>query len=168
MMKRLLIVSAVLIFAIVIGIEWEQNKTCKRIIYDISQIQPHNITEFDIYPKLSTKLGNPISFKNQDQLIDNFFQSLRDLDSYKPNHDRVATREHTWILEIFAAGQSFQIRCYIPSSRKEKIVVGEIGSFEIKENYGLGYFQSRQLYQWYQQYSHRWLTPEGSPPAPPP
>ncbi|MCP4313950.1 MAG: hypothetical protein GY790_22065 [Bacteroidetes bacterium] len=33
---------------------------------------------------------------------------------------------------------------------------------------GSGYFQSRQLYHWYQKYSHRWLEPDESQPTPTP
>ena len=47
-------------------------------------------------------------------------------------------------------------------------MVGHLGKFSSKGTIDYGYFQSRKLYQWYQKYSHRWLEPEGSQPAPTP
>ncbi|GAK54525.1 hypothetical protein U14_05812 [Candidatus Moduliflexus flocculans] len=50
-----------------------------------------------------------------------------------------------------------QIKFHIPYGQGH-VVVGEFAGYQ-------NAFQSRQLYQWYQTYSHRWLMPEGTPPA---
>lgn len=46
---------------------------------------------------------------------------------------------------------------------KENILFGTLGKWgKNSGDFFYGDFQSRQLYQWYKQYSHRWLTPGAS------
>ena len=131
----------------------EQQKTS---IADLRSFDPQRVTSFRIYPRVIKPVGESITFNISESIISEFFQALKDISSYSPNHD-TAKKEENWYLEVTAEGDVFQIGFYIPYG-KGNIAVGEFD--------GGGEFQSRQLYQWYQTYSHRWLTPEGTPPVP--
>ena len=158
--KNLLTVAIVLLLLYPITLlmkkQEEQQKTS---IADLRSFDPQKVTSFKIYPRLTEPVGDSITFSISDPIVSDFFQALKDISSYSRNHDTVASWDHDWFLSISAENTMIQINFHIPYGRGN-IVAGEFD--------GGGEFQSRQLYQWYQQYSHRWLTPEGSPPAPPP
>ena len=59
--------------------------------------------------------------------------------------------DHEWFVEIDTTErQVIQMSCHLPANGKQIVH----GSFE-RSYYGR--FQSQRLFQWYQQYSHRWL-----------
>ena len=127
----------------------------------LQQANARSLTTFVIYPSAGKPVGTPVVLTLPDPLIDAFFEALNDARSYAPSGVTVTSPVHNWFIEIMIGNERLQIRCYIPSNEHSKMVVGEFIGWN-------GSFQSRQLYQWYQTYSHRWLTPEGSPSAPPP
>jgi len=122
-----------------------------------------------IYPRVSSLSGRAVTFRSPDPIVTEFWSALADIRRYWPNHDTISSRDHAWFVEIFAEDGLIHIQMdfHIPS-HKSSIVAGRIGTFSSISMTNYGEFQSRQLYQWYQTYSHRWLTPEGSPSAPPP
>jgi len=127
----------------------------------LQQANARSLTTFAIYPSAGKPVGTPVVLTLPDPLIDEFFKALNDVHSYAGSRVTVTSPAHNWFIEMMIGNEHLQIRCYIPSNERSKIVVGEFAGWN-------GSFQSRQLYQWYQTYSHRWLTPEGSPSAPPP
>ena len=133
----------------------------------VSMSSKHIVT-FRIYPRVGIPVGIPREFSVPDGMIEEFCQALGDIHSYQYDHDTVVSETHSWFLEFDTETERLQISFHIPSDRRE-IVVGELGEFNVGgggPHYG--YFQSRQLYHWYQKYSHRWLVPDGSQPAPVP
>ena len=125
-------------------------------------IEPSDITLFRIFPRTGKPIGSSIEISPPEPIIDEFIQALTDIGTYLPNHDTVELREHTWSLEISTeeAEKIVPIHFYIPYQQGDIVVADMLGND--------GYFQSRQLYQWYQKYSHRWLEPEDAPPTPTP
>jgi hypothetical protein len=120
---------------------------------DFHQVTTFRVTTFRIYPKVEESVRASIEFSVPEPIIDEFFQSLRDIQAYLPNHDTVKLPEHTWFLEVSAKGigKVIHIHFYIPS-RQGNIVVGQVVD-------GSTHFQSQQLFQWYQKYKDRWLKP---------
>jgi hypothetical protein len=118
-----------------------------------------HIITFRMYAEVTRPVGNSIEFRSSDPIIKEFFQSLEDFHPYSPNHDRVVSRNHHWFLEVADENITIHISCYIPY-REGDIVVGTLGKFSERNDTIYGHFQSEMLYQWYQKYSHRWLTPE--------
>ncbi len=112
---------------------------------------------FKIYPNVSGQFGTPREIKSPDPLIDDFFESISDIHGYSGRYT-VASEQDGWFIEFSFNNRKVQLSCSIPVQKKETIV----GWIEYNK------YQSRQLYHWYQQYSHRWLTPERTPPAPQP
>jgi len=106
-------------------------------------------------------VGKAIEFDPHDAIVADFFRSLTNITPYwLPGRDK----QNSWFLEVETHDTMIQIRFYIPGNNE--ILAGALGKWGKKNSGAVFYgdFQSRQLYQWYQTYSHRWLTPEGSPP----
>ncbi len=167
-MKDIVKVIFLLIFLITfIGIQLHQEQEYKRILEKLTSMNLKEIKEFRIYPRVSFAPSKTYrTFDAFDPLIKDFFLSLSDMHSYSPSHDRVVSLDHSWFVELATTQDiRFQIGCYIPSQQGE-LVIGELATGYSKNPQFYGKIQSRQLYQWYQTYSHRWLTPEASPPAP--
>ena len=137
----------------------DQSQIQVRALHEVTQ---ENIRTFRVYHETRK---SSFSFSPSESLVKEFVLALKDMRSYSFNHDAVKTdlqgESQEWGIEMYAtgAGQLFSIYFYVPARSQKNIIVGKIGT---------RYFQSELLYQWYQTYSHRWLTPEGSPPAPPP
>ena len=153
------------IFVVWIIVTFWQERQYQTTIKALTSIPPEQVTMFRIYPRrVGTPIDTHIEFTPPDSIITDFFQALTDQRPYSYSHDR-AREEQQWFFEV-AAGEVFiQISFHIPYDN-DNIVAGMLGKFTKNSTRSYGYFQSRQLYQWYQTYSHRWLTPEGSPPAP--
>jgi hypothetical protein len=159
MKEKVLTIVGLSILAIVVGMVVYEKMQYKRIIRSLTSMNPQNINSFRIYRRFNQPIGVPEKFRTPDPIIDAFFQSLGDIRSYSPSHDTVASQDHSWFLEVATEGKMIQIHCYVPSDRGD-LVVGELGEF--REGGGgphYGWFQSRKLYQWYQTYKHRWLSP---------
>ncbi len=139
-----------------------------RTIHILKAGIPQKVTLM-IYPRVSSPVGRAVTFRSPDPIVTEFWSALTDIRLYWPNHDTISSRDHEWFVEIFAEDglMHIQMDFHIPS-HKSSIVAGQIGRFSSRNMTNYGDFQSGQLYQWYQQYSHRWLTPEGTPPAPQP
>lgn len=148
-------------FTILVGVIVYQKVQYFRIMKSLTSVDVQQVTIFNIYRRWTLPVGVPVEFNPPAPIIDEFFQSLTDLRSSWPQHDTVASQTHNWSLEIVAGGKTIQMRCYVPS-RKGNIVVGEIGKFSKNHVSHYGYFQSRNLFHWYQTYSHRWLESDGS------
>lgn len=128
-------------------------------IKELTEVKPHEVITLKMYPGAIRPIGTSNEFSAPDRMIHEFLQSLRDARSYYPNHDTVASQKHRWFLEAITTDNNIQFAFYIPSL-KSNIVIGRLGKWD--ENYATfdGYFQSQNLYHWYQKYSHRWLEPE--------
>ncbi len=144
-------------------------KAHKKIINALESISSQQVTKLEVYPRVSYgAFGVPVTFIAPDQIIGDFLQTVMDRQSYPTSRDRVDSENNCWFLEITTKDTSVQMSFYIPS-QKRGIVVGRLGKFpENGARYYYGDFQSRQLYHWYQKYSHRWLEPEKTPPIPSP
>ena len=136
-----------------------------RTVHILKANIPEKVTLM-IYPRGSSPVGRAVTFRSPDPIVTEFWSALTDIRRYWPNHD---SGVHAWFVEIWAKDGliHIQINFHIPS-HKGDIVAGQIGTFSSISMTNYGEFQSRQLYQWYQKYSHHWLTPEGTPPAPQP
>ncbi len=118
----------------------------------LQKVNARGLITFAIYPRVGKAVGQPVVATLPDSLIDEFFDALDDARSYTPAGVTIASQDHLWFLEVSVGTERVQMECYI-SSRESNIVVGEfIGS--------KGAFQSRNLFQWYQTYSPRWLDLE--------
>lgn len=164
MKEKLIPILVLVIFATVVGILVYSRKEDERTIDALMSMDPQQVTIFKIYPGVAYgPFGTPVVFNIPDPIIDEFFHALTDHNSYPISRDRIASQDHNWFLEIATEGvPATQISFLIPSG-KGNIAVGRVGEFSEK---GYSYdatFQSKLLYQWYQKYSHRWLTPEGAP-----
>ncbi|GAK54527.1 hypothetical protein U14_05814 [Candidatus Moduliflexus flocculans] len=155
------------IFVVWIIVTFWQEGQYRTTIEALTSISPEQVTKFRIYPRVGVPVDTSIEFMLHDSIIADFFQALTDQRSYSYSHDTVASRDHSWFLEIIAGELFIQISFHIPHDN-DNIVAGMLGKFTKNSTTSYGHFQSRQLYQWYQRYSHRWLTPEGTPPAPSP
>jgi hypothetical protein len=166
--KNILVV--VLFFAIIFagrGISYYKKNQYKKAIQTLTSMQVENIAIFRVYPKVGRPVGEFVEFRDSIPIVDEFVKSLTDQRRADSSliHDGVSSVEHCWFLEIATKSETLQINCYIPA-RREDIVVGEFLSFDDgRRNAPYDSFQSRNLYQWYQKYRHRWLTPE-EPSAP--
>ncbi len=166
-MKENLGVIVVVCIIIIVGFYfYGTRKTYQKTINALTSIDSSQVIKLRIYPKVNRPFGIPITFKTPDTIIDEFFQSLTDVRPYPTSRDTVSQNQ-SWFLEVVTKECMFQIAFYIPY-QKGNIVVGGVGKFSPSGGNYTTEFQSRQLYQWYQTYSHRWLTPEGTPPAPQP
>jgi hypothetical protein len=159
-------VAVVFIWIFLIGFVLYQKIQYRRTMHILTQEfsaalqQPnaHSLLTFAIYPRIVKAVGQPLVMTLPEPLIDKFFDALEDARPYARSGVTIASRDHQWFLEIAAGSTRIQMKCYIPS-RQGNIVVGEfLGS--------KGAFQSRNLFQWYQKYSPRWLEPEKSQQSP--
>ncbi len=127
---------------------------------DITSMNAQHITLFRIYPRIIRPVGEPVQFKAPDSIIQDFFQSLKDIQSSWASRDTVDSQDHSWFLEVAAGGDMIQIHFYIPSGKGD-IVAGEFGKWGTNNSVHYGSFQSKLLFQWYQKYKDRWLKPDG-------
>ena len=79
-----------------------------------------------------------------------FFQALEDMQFAAPKYKELVDQ---WSIQIRTGTTTVNIACSIPAE-DPTMVVGLIDS-----DAGYSYFQSRKLFEWYQTYSHRWLSP---------
>ncbi len=137
------------------------HKTVKHLtsIDSLTSIEPQKVSAFKIYPRVTRPVGTSKELNVSEPIIGDFFQSLTDLRSYYPSHDTVASRDHSWFLEFTYDERIIQIHFRIPSG-KDDIVAGTIGKFRERKKTIYGHFQSRELFQWYQNYKDRWLKPD--------
>ncbi len=156
--KTFLILFIVLVVFYAVATSWAKWGYEKRMTA-LRSMNPEKVTLFKIYPRVIMAVGDSSTFNVSDPIISEFFQALWDVSSYSRTHDTIASTDHSWCLIVSTDRSAIQIDFHIPYGKGD-IVAGEFD--------GYGSFQSRRLYQWYQKYSHRWLTPEGAPPAPKP
>lgn len=130
----------------------------KTKINALTSMNPQHVTTFKIYSRVAGRpYRTPVTFNAPDPLIEEFFHALTDRRSYPTSRD-TAKVEQQWFLEVATGEIMIQIAFYIPY-KKGDIVVGIIGNFSETGGSYDGDFQSRKLFQWYQKYSHRWLSP---------
>lgn len=151
------IIVCLLLLIISLGMEGYQKIQYHRTAKILTSIDPKAITMFKVH---SYRGGTSSNFKAPDLIVNEFFQSLEDLQSYSPSHDTVASWDHCWSIELATERLTMQISFYIPS-KKNSVVVGEFSKKVNRRNtIYYGYFQSSQLLKWYQKYRERWLEPE--------
>ncbi len=173
--ERIKDILCILIFAfvLILGLRLKlfQKEEQRKIMPELISLASKGGIHFKIYPAVTIPIGDFLTFNQSDSLVQDFFGSIQDTLSYSRNHDTIASNDYVWFLEIYTdnADLAKQIGFYIPSGKK-RIVVGELGKWQQGNGTGTryGYFQSRQLYHWYQKYSHRWLELEKTPPTPAP
>ncbi len=115
------------------------------------------ITSFKIYPFA----GQPIAFKTSAPIVEAFLTSVTDFHSSSSSAGSIASLDHSWLIEILIQEEMIQMSCSILSG-KDHVVFGYIGKFRPTSALYYGHFQSQQLFQWYQKYSHVWLNPDGN------
>ena len=140
----------------------EQHEDAITLRTQLQALEPREVSVLKIYPRISKPVNTPLAFRVPDPLIEDFFHALTDLSTYRYNHDTVKSNDYTWCLEVVTGNAVFLVEFHIPIGRGN-IVAGKLGEYRTG---GSGDFQSRQLYKWYQKYSHRWLEPGESPPTP--
>ena len=163
----LFIILFIGIFFAARGVEMYQQWQYKKTLSSLRTLSPQEVTMFKIYPRVIIPVGKPVEFSGDDPIIGEFFQALTDLRTYHPSHDQVFSEDNSWFLEISTESTMIQIDFHIPSPHRN-FVAGEFGRFGERRSTFYGSFQSQNLFQWYQKYSHRWLKPEASRPTPTP
>ncbi len=165
--RRISIVFLAIVFVMLSQIGCQREKRYNRTIRRLKSMKLQDVQVLKIYPRVTNPIRAAKMFTNQESLTDDFFQSMKDIDAYSPSHDRVASQDHSWFLEIIKKNETIQIQFRIPIE-KGQIVAGRIGKYDQNGAIFYGWFQSQLLFQWYQKYSHRWLEPEASQPTPTP
>ena len=162
--KEPLLIVVILVVLIALW-NWQRGQY-RKAIGALTSITSGQVTMFRIYPRVVIPVNTYVEFTPPDPIITDFFQALKDHRRYSYSHDR-AWKDQQWFFEVDTREMSLQVSFHIPDDN-DTIVAGRLGKFTSHSTRSYGYFQSRQLYQWYKKYSHCWLEPEGSPPAPPP
>lgn len=153
----IILVLFVLIIIGIVGYLLRSESKYDTKINALTSMEPQLVTVFKIYPRVGVPFGTPVTFQAPDPIIDEFFHALSDRHSYPISRDRIASRDHNWFLEVATEGiPTIQISFLIPSGKGD-IVVGRLGKLSETGGSYYGDFQSRELFQWYQTYSHRWL-----------
>jgi len=152
------IMTLLFIYILLSIIGCQHKRLYSETVVRLKTIDLKTVQAVNIYPRVTNPIGKPIIFINQDSLVNDFFQSVNDIDVYFPSHDRVFSRNYSWFMEIITDNDTIQIQFRIPFE-KGSIIAGRIGKYEQKGATFYGWFQSRQLYQWYQKYKDRWLNP---------
>ncbi len=129
----------------------KQEKQHEKTMTDLLSMAPQQVTRFKIYPRVTKPAYTPLVFSVPDPLIDDFFHALTDITPYRLNHDTVKSRDQSWCLVFATESDVIQLSFHIPAE-KNGIVAGH--------PLGLGWFQSQNLFQWYQKYKDRWLKPD--------
>jgi hypothetical protein len=157
--KTIIISILLLAGTIAIGILFGPEGEYQRAFNKLIAVTPQQVIAIKVYPKTDRGFSkNPIIFNSPNPLINEFMDALANIRPYSPSHDRSEDRQ-VWLLDLLTEEDVIQILFYIPYER-EKNVVGVLRKLSNSEITDYGSFQSRQLYDWYQTYSHRWLTPE--------
>ena len=153
-----------LIFVALIALWIWQKWQYRTTIGTLTSISPEQVTMFRIYPR---RVGEPvdtyIEFEYPDAIITDFFQALTDHRPYLYSHDRVFGDDYQWFFEVATEKVLIQISFHIPYDTGN-VVAGMLGKFTQSSTTSYGYFQSRHLYQWYQNYKDRWLNPDEAHP----
>ena len=117
----------------------------------LKSLQPHSIREFNISPWTTVGGYSALSFSPQDAIVKDFVRALGDLRAYRGSPKGTMSRAHEWFVEMVTTdGRIIQMGCHLPAGKKNVVH----GKFVHILN---GKFQSEALFQWYQQYSQRWL-----------
>lgn len=121
----------------------------------LTSISPEKVFSFKVIPGVSeSSTGKETNEFSQDaELMTEFFQALEDMQFAAPMHKEFVDQ---WSIQIHTGTTTLNVECSIPAD-DPTVVVGFIDS-----SAGYSYFQSRKLFQWYQTYSHRWLSPPGA------
>jgi len=155
--KQRIIIVVLVFITIGVTIFSVKERLYNKKLKALTSIKPEQVITLNIYAKASIPSGSPVKFRAPDLIIDDFLKALTDVHSYSPSRDTIASDEHIWFLEVFTKHIEVSISFDIPSGKGD-IVVGTFGKFGTFAT-PYGSFQSQQLFQWYQKYSHRWLEP---------
>ena len=134
-------------------------------IHALKTMPPETVALFAIYPATYPEiLDSPaLEISIPDSMINEFFLAVDDARSYWLSPGSISSLSHVWFMEIMTEDRKIQISCYIPSQKRHTVLC-DLGKFSATHASYYGEFQSQQLFQWYQIYSHRWLESENSPP----
>ncbi len=126
-----------------------------KVVSIISSISSESVTSFKIVADMPDSFLDQKmeEFTQETAMMMGFFQAIEDMQFSAPKYKEFLAQ---WKIEIHAGATLVTVECSIPAD-DPTLVIGLIDS-----PVGYTYFQSRQLYQWYQTYSHRWLTPGAS------
>ena len=149
------------IVAIIVGGIGVQKMKFNSTIHTLNTMDSATIISFKIYPTAGQS-GDPfIEFEPSDPIVEAFLKSVIDFRSSTISAGSVATPDHGWSMEILTETDEVQMGCYIPVAHTQ-IVLGQFGKFGPTSAIYYGQFQSQLLYQWYQEYSYRWLNHDES------
>lgn len=129
----------------------------KKLLTILRSFNSQNIRSLKIYPGVVRPVGKAVEIFPPDPLIESFVLSFADTRSF----DSFANIdiEHSFFLEILGEGVVIQVVCHIASQNDGRFLGGFV-KLQGRSTWYYGGFQSELLFQWYQKYSHRWLTPE--------
>lgn len=153
-----------LFLVIIIGLLLHQGIQDYKTMKIITSIEPQDVIMFKVYSPNDPSGKHPFNFTIPDPIIHDFFQSLKDQSLYFPTHDTVDSQDHTWFLDVGTKESLFQISFHIPSG-KGRLVAGHVERIYDGSMMNYSDFQSRKLFDWYQTYKDRWLTPAAPPGA---
>jgi hypothetical protein len=124
----------------------------------LKSISSSAIHEMRVYPRIILPDRRPIVFSPPDPLIEEFLVALKDMKFYLGGNRGSSSADHTWLVEIYDGNENIvRINCHVPRGIENRIH-GRLGQFDTQGGgQYYGDFQSEGLFQWYQQYSHRWL-----------
>lgn len=126
-----------------------------RAFEGIMTLTLQDVTMFRIYPRVGGPRGIPREFFPNESIVIEFLESIMDFKAYHSTPSSAISRDYTWFVEIATQeGKIIQTRCSI-SQYTPHIVIVHVGTAR---------YQSKQLLQWYQKYSHLWLEPVESTP----
>ena len=140
-----------------------QKEQYERVMPFLAALTPGRITSFKISSHaLRVDVSkSELEFNKNDILVMEFLQALED----RHFITRIPYKSQAviqWKTQIFRKVDAVTIEFFVYEDFPD-VVIGLVDSYA-----GYTYFQSRQLYQWYQKYSHRWLEPEKAQPTPTP
>jgi len=128
-----------------------------RVMAILKPISQKHVTSFTIISDLSesSEERGMHEFVKETACVTAFFQALEDMRFAAPTSQNYLAG---WTVQIRTGATTVKLTCSIPAE-EPTLVIGLIDS-----GTGYTYFQSRHLYQWYQNYKDRWLNPDEAHP----
>jgi hypothetical protein len=137
---------------------WSVHKKNQHRLNTFLSLKPQDVTAFRVYQFSAGPIGTPLDVNPLDPMATGFVQATADFRSYPISRDRAAETQQ-WFMEIESTAMKWQMSLYIPFEKGE-IAVINLGDVTQNRSSYYATFQSRSIYHWYREYSHRWLRPE--------
>lgn len=141
----------IILVIIVAGLHIRRTFQVYHELDELMAIDSKQITSFKIYPRAASAIGTPIKFSPNDPIVIEFLHAITDIQPYNSTPGSIVSNNQEWFLEVIIDGKTMiQMNCCICHEIPDRV----IGKFNRHFR-----FQSHQLFQWYQKYSHLWLNP---------